>query len=280
MKPSHSLVRLAFPLICAAGLLAACNKTEEKPAQSKSNPSQTVDGPKRNANLPVTRKEEVTMGQQNIPFLIHQFGGLSTNKEWKDTVKLVGKRLLAAVTDKPPEYQFDFYLLADEEVPNAFALPGGQICITTAMYLRLATHGELASVLGHEIGHVMSRHGAERMTQEKKLAAALEGAKLGSKESAALASQTALFSSLKYSRDMEHESDLLGARYMYAAGYDPRAAIKVMEILKQLEAEMKAKGDRQADFMASHPGGQQRVDRMKQMLQTEFPQGFPATLEP
>jgi predicted Zn-dependent protease len=108
-------------------------------------------------------------------------------------------------------------------VMNAFAVPGGYIYITRQLLGLMNSEGELASVLGHEVGHVTADHSAERQNQGlwTQLGAALLGVVTGSGELAQLAAQGAQIWTLRYSRSQELESDDLGVRYMTAAGYDP-----------------------------------------------------------
>lgn len=90
-------------------------------------------------------------------------------------VDTIGNRIVQASELQKTGYQFDFHLLADDKTVNAFALPGGQIFVTMGLLKLLQTEGELAGVLGHEIGHVVARHSAEHMAKAK-LTEGLSGA--------------------------------------------------------------------------------------------------------
>ena len=95
--------------------------------------------------------------------MIAEFGGLDPSSEAQAFVDEVGRQLVenSAAADTP--YQYEFHLLADTQTINAFALPGGQIFVTAALYDQLQTEGQLAGVLAHEIAHVTQRHIARAM---------------------------------------------------------------------------------------------------------------------
>src|SRR3990172_2769533 len=111
--------------------------------------------------------QEIAMGLQAAPELADQFGGLDPNPTDQQRVQDIGLRI---VQDSPPNttpHEYAYHLLADAETINAFALPGGQIFITRALYDQLKTEGELAGILGHETGHVVARHSAEHIAKAK-----------------------------------------------------------------------------------------------------------------
>ena len=124
--------------------------------------------------------------------------------------------------------------MADPQTVNAFALPGGQVFITAALFRDLKTEGQLAGVLGHEMGHVIERHGNQRMAQQQLFQglAAAGGVAGGDANSARMAQAVAQMVQMKYGRGDELESDKWGVRLTYLAGYDPRAMIGVMEVLE------------------------------------------------
>src|SRR5690606_24094221 len=197
-------------------------------------------------------------------------------------VDRVGRRLVDATVAADSPYQFDFHLLADPATVNAFALPGGQIFITAALYERLETEGQLAAVLGHEIGHVIERHGAERIAQMQ-LTQGLTGAAVlaaydpenpSSAGSAVVAQLIGQLVNLRYGRDDELESDHWGVRILAEAGYDPRAMIRVMEILAE------AAGPTQMpEFFSTHPNPDNRIGRIQEAISRQFPNGVPDGLE-
>lgn len=172
--------------------------------------------------------QEVKMGLAAAPEMAAQHGNLHPNREAREHVAAVGERLLQGLDhwveengrQNPFRGNFRFHLLADMKTINAFALPGGQVFITAALYSRLQTEGQLAGVLGHEIGHVLSRHGAQRMAKQQ-LTQGLTGAAGvagGSYESARMAQAVGQMINMKYGRDDELESDIWGVRLTYLAG--------------------------------------------------------------
>src|SRR5690606_26163857 len=139
---------------------------------------------------------------------------------------------------------------------NAFALPGGQVFITAALLSRLRSEGQVAGVLGHEIGHVVARHGAEHMAKAR-LTQGLTGAAVlatydpsdpSSRGSAAVAALIGQMVNMRFGREDELESDRLGVRFMAEAGYDPRSMVEVMKVLQEA-----AGGGRQPEFFSTHP---------------------------
>ena len=119
--------------------------------------------------------DEVKMGLQAVDQMEVQFGGPDRDPEAQARVKRVGERLLQGLDDSlepggrsnPYRDDFQFTLLADRQTVNAFALPGGQVFITRALFDDLPTEGQLAGVLAHEIGHVIERHGNQQMAKQQ-----------------------------------------------------------------------------------------------------------------
>lgn len=193
----------------------------------------------------------------------------------------VGKQIVQSLPDDAPQYQFDFHLLADMKTVNAFALPGGQVFITAALLERLETRGQLAGVLGHEVGHVLGRHSAEQMSKAQLTQGMVGAATVAASDYAdpratqQIASMVGNMIMLKYGRGDELESDKLGLQFMYSAGYDPRSLIRVMEILREASG-----GSHQPEFMSSHPDPGNRIERIQQELAAMFPGGVPEGLTP
>lgn len=230
--------------------------------------------------------EEMALGQQAAPETARQFGGVSGNQQGRVKVQQMGQLLLtgldkALVRMNPPRqnpYRFQFTLLADPQTVNAFALPGGQVFITEALFDRLQTDGQLAGVLGHEIGHVLERHGNKRMAKQKLFSglATAGGVFGGDMQSAQMSQMVTNMLSMKYGRDDELESDKWGVRLCAMSGYDPRAMFGVMQILD----EATGGGGGPPEMMSTHPKPANRVKYIEGVLQQEFPQGIPPGLRP
>jgi predicted Zn-dependent protease len=170
----------------------------------------------------------------------------------------VGARLVNRTEARTSPYKFNFHLLKDQDTINAFALPGGQIFITRALLNRLESEGQLAGVLGHEIGHVIQRHSAEHMARAGLTQGMVNAASVAidgqAGQVAAMIGQTI---NMRYGRDDELESDRSGLRYMFEAGYDPRALIGVMKILDE------ASGGGPPEFLSSHPKPANRIQHIQ-----------------
>jgi beta-barrel assembly-enhancing protease len=223
-----------------------------------------VTGEKQHISM--TPAEEVAMGLQSAPQMAAEFGGTINNPELAGLVKKVGQKLVQSTGAKDTPYQYDFHLLADDKTINAFALPGGQVFITYALFAQLENEDQLAGVLGHEIGHVVARHSAERMAQSE-LTQGLTGAATvavsgGGMNNGAVAQMVANMISLKYGRSQELQSDDLGVRFMCEAGYDPKNLIGVMEILKK-----SAGPNRTPEFQSSHPDPENRKEAILEAIQ-------------
>jgi predicted Zn-dependent protease len=214
--------------------------------------------------ISITPEQEIALGVHSLPALIEQYGGLHPDPEGQRFVKRVGQHIVNNSDAKKSPYQYDFHLLADPDVVNAFALPGGQVFITTALITKFETEDELAGVLGHEIGHVIARHGAERIAKQE-LTQGLTGAAVvasGDYNTAQAAQMIAGLINMSYGRDQELESDDLGVRFMIQAGYDPEALIEVMRILTEASG-----GQRQPEFLSTHPNPENRVQRIREAIE-------------
>ena len=199
-------------------------------------------------------QDEVAIGLQAAPEMIQQHGG-EIGGPAGQAVDQIGAELVRAMEVRYLEgrqspYPFEFYLLADPQTVNAFALPGGQVFITRALYDRLGNRGQLAGVLGHEIGHVIERHGNQRMAEQKRNQGLMSGVAVasGSYDMANMAQMALQVSSMSHGREQELESDVWGVQLMPLAGYDPRELIEVMNIL-----EAASGGAKGPEFASTHP---------------------------
>src|SRR6185503_561922 len=179
------------------------------------------------------------------------------------------------VAAKSP-YKFGFHVLADPRTINAFALPGGPVFITEGLLRQLKTEAELAGVLGHEIGHVIARHSSERLAKQQLTQGLLSALVVGSGDynAAQIGQLVGSMIGMKYGREDELESDALGVRIAAEAGYDPRAMVRVMEVLAQASS-----GSKQPEFFSTHPAPENRSARIQEAIQKQFPNGIPAGLK-
>jgi len=215
-------------------------------------------------HIAINVDQEIQLGIQSAPRMAAQHGGLHPDQEAQDIVDFVGNKIANNSVVRNSDYTYDFHLLADSRSVNAFALPGGQVFITAGLFSRLQTEDQLAGVLGHEIGHVIARHGAERIAKQE-LTQGLSGAAViasGDYSTAQAAQMIGNLINMNYGRDQELESDELGVRFMLEAGYDPSALIEVMAILDQA-----TQGNRQPEFFSTHPNPENRVARIEAAIE-------------
>jgi predicted Zn-dependent protease len=224
-------------------------------------------------HIAMSPEQEIAMGLESAPQMAREMGGLSRNQQATAIVKQIGQKIVQTSAASRTPYKYDFHLLADPQTVNAFALPGGQVFITEGLLFRLTEDGKtlsedmLAGVLGHEVGHVVARHSAERLAQME-LAQGLTGAVTmatydpSNPNSGYIAQSVANMLQLKYGRDQELQSDYLGVRFMLEAGYEPEYLVQVMEILKQSSGP-----NRTPEFQSTHPDPENRKEAILAAIQ-------------
>jgi predicted Zn-dependent protease len=256
--------RLIIAIVIALGAIAAYfGKTSTNPLTGETQ------------RVAMNPEQEIALGMKSAPEMAAQMGGLSRNAQANALVQRVGTRLASrSVASKSP-YRFSFHVLADSRTVNAFALPGGPVFITEGLLRLMRTEGEVASVLGHEIGHVIARHSSERLAKQQLTQGLLGALVVGSGDysTAQIGQVVGGMINMRYGRDDELEADALGLRIGAESGYDPRAMIRVMEVLAQASG-----GSRQPEFMSTHPAPENRVARIKDEIAKQFAQGIPEGL--
>jgi predicted Zn-dependent protease len=260
--------RLGIALVMVViGLVSYFSATQENPITGETQ------------RVSISPDQEVALGLEAAPVMAREMGGLHPDPKVQAYVNQVGSRIVAKSAAQDSPYKFQFHVLADPRTVNAFALPGGQIFITAALLAQLQNEAQLAGVLGHEIGHVIGRHAAEHMakgqlTQILVGAAGVAGFDPGSpgsgQRAAVIASMVGSIVNLRYGRNDELESDVLGVRFMTEAGYDPRAMIGVMEILEKASG-----GPGGPEWLQTHPNPGNRRENLKQVIAKQFPEGIP-----
>jgi len=233
-------------------------------------------------HVSMTADQEIGMGLQAAPEMEAQYGGLSSDAGASARVEQVGERVVARSSAGTTPYKFQFHLLADPQTINAFALPGGQVFITDGLLTQLHSEAELATVLAHEVGHVVARHSAQQLAKSQ-LTQGLTGAAViatydpndpSSARNAAVIAAIGQLVNMKFGRNDELQADQLGVRFASDAGYDPRSMIKVMQTLEQ------EGGARQPEFFSTHPNPEHRIERIQQAIQEKYPNGVPQGLTP
>ena len=213
----------------------------------------------RTQAISLSPEQEIAIGLQSAPQMAQQHGGLHPDNRYQSLVDDVGNKLVNNSIAKQTPYKYEFHLLADDRTINAFALPGGQIFITYALFSKLENQDQLAGVLGHEIGHVLGKHSNERITDSKFFQTLIMGA--SAIDFGAVAQQISQGQLLANGRDDELESDELGVRFMMDAGYDPEAMIGVMQILKAA-----AGPNRVPEFQSTHPDPENRIEKIREAI--------------
>ncbi len=250
MRGRNFKVRLLIGLaIVAFAFIKKCNSKEKNEYTGR---VQTIN---------MTSDQEIAIGLQNAPQMAQQHGGLHSNNQYQALVDKVGNKLINNSIAKDTPYRYEFHLLADENTINAFALPGGQIFITYALFSKLENEDQLAGVLGHEIGHVLGRHSAERIAESDFWQTVTTGASVGA-DMGGLVSGIGQQTLLKNGRGDELESDDLGVLFMLNSGYNPEEMIGVMQILKDA-----AGPNRVPEFQSSHPDPDNRIEKIQESIE-------------
>ncbi|MCB2056031.1 MAG: M48 family metalloprotease [Geminicoccaceae bacterium] len=221
-------------------------------------------------------EDDIQLGKSQHPQILQQYNGAYDDPALRAYVDRIGQRL-AAVSELS-DIPFTFTLL-DSDVVNAFALPGGYVYISRGLLALAQDEAEVAGVIGHEIGHVTSRHGAARQTAGMiggllGVLATVGGAVLGGEAGAQLGGQLGNLAVAggvgQYSQSQEFQADKLGVRYLARAGYDTEAMGDFLQAL-QSNAELQAKltGTSVSSggidhFFASHPYTPDRVTRARE----------------
>jgi predicted Zn-dependent protease len=236
--------------IVAFAYLKKCSQSQVNPYTGKAQ------------SISLSPAQEIAIGLQQRPIMAQQHGGLYPNENYQKLVDNVGKKLVDNSIAQKSNYKYEFHLLKDERTINAFALPGGQIFITYALFSKLKNEDQLAGVLGHEIGHVLGKHSNERITDANFWKLLTMGASVGA-DLGQLANGIGQKTLLKNGRGDELESDELGVKLMIDAGYEPESLIGVMEILKAA-----AGPNRIPEFQSSHPDPENRIAKIKEAIRT------------
>ncbi|HYU34903.1 MAG TPA: M48 family metalloprotease [Thermoanaerobaculia bacterium] len=204
--------------------------------------------------------QEIAMGREAAQQAAQSIG-LYQDDQLQAYVSRVGKQL--AANSERPNLPWTFQVVDDPSV-NAFALPGGFIFVTRGLLTHLTSEAELASVVGHEIGHVTARHSVEQMSKAQLaqiglIAGMVLRPELANYGDLAQTGLQLLF--LKYSRDDESQADDLGLRYMVRGNYDAREMPQVFETLRRV-SQKESQGGRVPNWLLTHPTEEARIQRI------------------
>jgi predicted Zn-dependent protease len=229
----------------------------------------------------MSEQAEIAEGAKAHKEVLKEYGVLK-NDRVQSYVNDIGQRL--AKLSHRSQLKWTFTVLDSPEI-NAFALPGGYVYITRGIMAYLDSEADLAGVIGHEIGHVTARHGAQRATRQQDAALVgllgnVLGAVLDAKGGGGIGQQIGQVSEMaaagrvaKYGREQELQADGLGAEYLSRVNYDPRNMIDVIRVLKDQErfaadvarAEGRPVSQGGNSWLASHPSNDQRLESISKI---------------
>lgn len=222
-------------------------------------------------HISISTDQEIRLGLESAPLMARKMGGeVPATDPRTIEVQKIGEYIVTHTSAANSPWKFKFHLLADNQTVNAFALPGGQVFITLGLLNKLKTEAQLAGVLSHEIGHVIERHSAEQMAKSQLGqmlvvavgTAATDSSRSGGVTNAAMVAAVVnhMFQ-LRYSRKDESEADQWGLKLMEQSGFDPRAMVEVMKILKA--ASGRGGG---SEIFQTHPNPDLRIQQIQAYL--------------
>lgn len=196
---------------------------------------------------------------------IRQSSKMSQDKALVARVKRIGARIAAVA--KTDQFKWEFFVI-EEDTLNAFALPGGHVYFYTGILKLMENDDQIATVMGHEIAHVLARHGAERMSLQminnvgaQVLATAVDvPAEQQGMYGALYGAASNVGVMLPFSREHESEADHIGVRLMYDAGYNPNEAVKFWKKMSQ------AGKSSTLELLSTHPSDERRIKNIKKMI--------------
>jgi predicted Zn-dependent protease len=209
----------------------------------------------------VSESQEIAMGKEADPMIVAEYGQYNDN-EMSAYINQLGQSLTKV--SQRPQLTYTFRVL-DNAIVNAFALPGGYVYVTRGILAHFNSEDELVGVLGHEIGHVVARHGAEQMSRTQLAGLGLGLGSLFSEKFAQFADLAGaglgmLF--LKFSRGQESESDMLGVEYSTKLGYDAHEMAGFFQTLKNMRDES---GQSLPSFLSTHPDPGDREEKVHEL---------------
>jgi len=213
----------------------------------------------------VSESQEIQMGKEAAQQTIQQIGVVD-NPQVEAYVSQIGMKMAKA--SERPNLPWEFHVVNDASV-NAFALPGGFIFVTRGLLTHLNDEAELATVVGHEIGHVTNRHSVQMISKAQLAQLGLGIGSIVSSDVARLAGllgQGLSLLFLKYSRNAENEADLAGFRYALNQNYDVREMANVFKTLDRVSAA--SGGGKLPEWLATHPNPGNRIIKVEQRLDT------------
>lgn len=196
---------------------------------------------------------EFTIGEQYAPEIEKKMGGRIENDQLQSYISRIGQKIVRVSHRQDLDYTF---VAVNDEMVNAFALPGGYIFITKGMLAKLQSEAQLASILAHEVTHIVARDSMNTMSNQIGISLLIAAATSEETPRSVMmiADMTNQIIGLRYSRKDEYTADIGGLDYMIEAGYDPYAMVKTMEVL---QTQQKSKS---IEFFSTHPSPGNRVE--------------------
>jgi len=225
----------------------------------------------RSQFIMVSPQQELALGFQSAKEVLAK-EKVSTDPQKNAMVKRIGQRI-ANVTGQT-NYVWEFFVIDNNEEANAFCLPGGKVFVYTGLFKYASNDDELAAVMGHEIGHALARHGAERMSagQLQQMGSQVLGAVMqgqGDPQNTAMVMQAFGIGSqlgimLPHSRTQEYEADTIGLVLSAKAGYNPQSALSFWE-------KFSKSGQTAPEYLSTHPAPANRIAKIRALLPQVMP---------
>jgi len=230
----------------------------------------------RNQFIMVSPQQELALGYESAKQVL-QSQQVSHDVQKNAMVKRIGARIAQVASSQYPtakNFSWEFFVIDKDDEANAFCLPGGKVFVYTGIFKYAANDDELAAVMGHEIGHALARHGAERVSSGQLaqfggqvLGTVMQGR--GNPQNTAAVMQafgigTQLGVMLPHSRTQEYEADHIGLVLASKAGYNPRAALTFWE-------KFSKDGKTPPEYLSTHPAPANRISKIKGLLPKTLP---------
>ena len=222
------------------------------------------------ATSPLGRKQLITMPDSEMNQMgaqaftdLKQKTQIERDPKTTAYVQCIARNITAQVAADIDPNSWEIVTFRDKQV-NAFALPGSKIGVYTGIIPVASTQSQLAAVLGHEVGHVIARHGNERVSQAMAAQVGLSVIGVGKEGSSQwlnlLAGVGTQVGMLKFSRDHESEADIMGLQYMARAGFDPQESVTLWQNIA------KAGGKAGPEFLSTHPSNETRISQLQEHM--------------
>lgn len=235
----------------------------------------------RASHVGLSQQQEAALGLQSYQQVLASARTINSGPDY-DSVRRVTSRLAGATGKAGGGLDWEVSLVQDNQV-NAFCLPGGKVIVYTGILPVTQNEAALATVLGHEMAHATSRHGAQRVFEQNLTQTAMTGVAI-SLSSESYDKQRAIMGALgagarfgvlmPFSRKHESEADHIGLLYMARAGYDPQESIRFWQRMER------ASGSQPPEFASTHPSHGTRIQQLQSWMAEalqEYQRASPAT---